>query len=266
LVLNPANVQPSSRVKSGMMRTLLVCVSMAAVAGAATAQEFEVVSVKPNNSGSGSSHSSSNQGRLTAENLALRDLIVMGYNIKDYQLDAPDWIRGQRFDVAAKFPEALPRDPAKYNAELGAMMLKMLVERFKLEVHRETRTLPVYGLVVGKKGIKAEEVKCQGSNSNTNNNHYKSTCTTMARFAEWLSRRMDLPVLDMTGLTANYAMTLEWVQESKASGDGRGATAVNDGPTLRDALGEQLGLRLETHKAPIEVVVVNHVEKVPTEN
>jgi uncharacterized protein (TIGR03435 family) len=246
------------------MRGMLVCALMAVCVAAG--QEFEVVSVKPNKSGTNSSHSNSDRGMLTSENLTLRSLIVMAYGIKDYQLEGPNWLASDRYDVAARFPEALPEDREKYRAAFGAMMQKMLADRFKLAVHRDQKTFPVYGLVVGKKGIKCEAVTCKGSNSNSSNTHYQSTCTTMKDFAAWLSRPMDNPVLDMTGLTASYKVTLDWVPEPR-SGEGKNASAdPPTGPTLTEALQDQLGLKLEPRKAPIEIIVVDHAERVPTEN
>jgi uncharacterized protein (TIGR03435 family) len=249
------------------MRPIFLPLLMAALASATLAQEFEVVSVKPNKSNSNGSHSHSDQGSLTGENLTLRSMILTAYQIKDYQLEAPDWLNSERFDLAAKFPEGLPRNREKYSAALAAMMQKMLADRFKLAVHRDQKTFEVYGLVVGKKGIKMKEVPANGTNSNSHDTQYVTTCITMDRFAEFLARRMDLPVVDMTGLTASYAFTLDWVPESRQPSDGK--SLVGDaptGPTLRDALQDQLGLKLETRKAPIEIIVVDHAERVPTEN
>ena len=239
---------------------------MTALACGALGQEFEVVSVKPDTSGSNSSHSNSDRGMLTATNLTLRNLIARAYQIKDYQLEGPAWLGSERYDVAARFPEGLPSNPEKYNAALAAMMQKMLADRFKLAIHRDQKTMPVYGLVVAKKGIKFQPSAETGSRSDASNTHYVGT-VTMDRFAEFLARRMDLPVLDMTGLKGNYDLTLDWVPESRQSGENKGAVGDSpSGPTLVDALLEQLGLKLEPRKAPIEIVVVDHAERVPTEN
>ncbi|HLW77443.1 MAG TPA: TIGR03435 family protein, partial [Bryobacteraceae bacterium] len=172
---------------------------LACVAGLALGQEFEVVSVKPNNSGSNSSSTNSNRGRLRAENVSLRSLVVMAYGMKDYQVEAPDWLGDQRFDLAAKFPEELPANNEKYNAALHAMMQKMLEERFKIAIHRGTKMFSVYGLTIGKNGIKFKEVPDNDSRSqHSSNTHYTGSCVSMPAFAEFLSHREDLPVIDMT--------------------------------------------------------------------
>ena len=93
-----------------------MCLLMAAFVCAALGQEFEVVSVKPSQSVNTVSSTHSDQGRLTAENVSLRSLIVMAYGMKDYQVEGPEWLSTQRFDMAAKFPEALPKNREKYNA------------------------------------------------------------------------------------------------------------------------------------------------------
>jgi uncharacterized protein (TIGR03435 family) len=248
----------------------MLVLTLTAFASAISGQEFEVVSVKPNKSGSGSSSSNSDQGRLTAINLSLRQLIVMAYSLKDYQVQGPDWLGSEHFDIAAKFPEALPKDREKYNRALSAMMQQMLTERFKLAIHREQKTFSVYGLVVGKNGIKFKEAPPGDShNSSSNNNHYTGKAVSMETLAEVLSRREDLPVVDMTGLKGFYDLTLDWVPEPKQSLDGKGEAAPADaptGPVLPVALQEQLGLRLESRRAPIEILVVDHAEKLPSEN
>jgi uncharacterized protein (TIGR03435 family) len=249
-----------------MMRAIGVCGLLAALAAGALSQEFEVVSVKPNKSGSGGSHSNSDRGMFTGTNLTLLSFVARAYGVKEYQVEGPDWLNSERYDIAAKFPEGLPRDPDQFRAAMGAMMEKMLVDRFKLSVHRDQKAFPVYELVAGKKGVKIQPVSCSGSNSRSNNTHYVTTCITMNGFAEFLSRREDLPVLDGTGLAGSYSFTLDWVPDPKPAGEGKTAAEPADGATLADALQDQLGLKLETRKAPIKIIVVDHVERVPTEN
>jgi uncharacterized protein (TIGR03435 family) len=253
------------------MRWIVMGILTAAFASAALGQEFEVVAVKPNKSLSGSSSMNTDQGRLTATNESLRSLIVMAYGMKDYQVEGPDWLSSERFDVAAKFPEALPKDRDKANAELQAMMQSMLLDRFKLAVHREQKTFSVYGLIAGKTGLRFKAVPdCDSHHQSSGNTHYEGTCVSMDAFAEFLARRKslpaDLPVLDMTGLKGFYNLSLDWVPEPKQSADAPVAADSPSGPSLLVALREQLGLNVETRKAPIEILVVDHAERVPTEN
>lgn len=247
------------------MRGIRLCI-LAALATAAVCQEFEVASIKPNNSASGSSSTHTDRGRLTATNVSLRSLITMAYGLKDYQLEGPDWLGTTRFDITAKFAEEAPKKTAEYNPFFEAMMQKLLAERFKLEVHRSEKTFLVYGLLVGKKNIKFKEVPDTDShNSHSGNTHYEGKCVTMERFASFLASRMDAPVLDMTGLKGFYDLTLDWVPESRP-GEGKGETSDTQGLPIPMALEEQLGLRLEARKAPIPILIVDHAEKIPTEN
>ncbi len=122
--------------------------------------------------------------------------------------------------------------------------------------------MAVYGLVVDRKGIKFQEVPEGDSSNKTSNNHYQGTAVSMASVAWVLSRRMELPVIDMTGLKGFYNLTLDWVPEPKGGSE----TEAPAGPRLPEALQDQLGLKLEHRKAPVEVLVVDRVEKVPVEN
>jgi uncharacterized protein (TIGR03435 family) len=245
------------------MRTidLFFCMAMAAAAFAqapAEVLEFEAASVKPNHSGSGSSSSHETSGQLVATNMSLRDYIRFAFGVRDYQISGPDWLASERFDIVAKFPAHTGDN------KMGPRMQKLLAERFKLEVHRETKEFPVYALVVAKNGPKLKQVEDKGSH-NTNSTRGKLTAQqiSMARLAEFLARQMDKPVVDMTELKGAYDFTLEWTPDEVA--DKAGAdTAV--GPTLLTALQQQLGLRLQPRKAPIELIVVDRAEKVPVEN
>ena len=254
------------------MRAILICGLAAGFASLAVCQEFEVVSIKPNNSMSGSSSTHTDKGMLRGTNLSLRSLIVRAYGLRNYQVEGPDWLESEHFDIAAKFPDGpLPKDPAEQNAAYMAMMQKMLADRFHVATHRSQKTFAVYGLVVAKGGIKFKPVPDGGSHSSDNNNtHYKGTGIPMESFAGFLSRRpelpADLPVLDMTGLKGDYEMTLDWVREAKPSPDAPASTDLSAGPSLLSALEDQLGLKLETRKAPIEILIVDHAEKVPTDN
>jgi len=248
------------------MRWILAC--LLAASSLASAQEFEVVSIKPNHSGSNGSQSHTDSGRLTAINWTLTRMIQRAYDLPEYRVDGPEWIRTERFDVSAKFPEALPKDPQQSIQVFHAMMQKMLADRFHVVLHREQRTMAVYALVVGKKGIKFRQVPDTDSHSsNSENRQYEGKGIPIATFATFLSQRMDLPVLDFTGLQGFYDLKLQWTAESRAPLNPKPEAADNPvGLTIEDAVEEQLGLRLEHRKAPVEVLVVDRADKIPVEN
>jgi uncharacterized protein (TIGR03435 family) len=241
------------------MRPILLFVMAAACFG----QEFEVVSIKPNKTMSGGSRSNTNQGMLRGTNLSLKSLILRAYGIKTYQLEGPDWLESEHFDISAKFPADFPKEKEKYAPAFQAMMQKMLADRFKLTVHRDQKSMAVYALVVGKGGIKFKEVPSGPSSSNTHNTHFEGTSISMSSFAANLSEQMDLPVLDMTGLKGSYDLKLDWINERQAQAKD---SEPQTGQPIQDAIQEQLGLKVEHRKAPIDIVVVDNVEKIPTDN
>lgn len=116
----------------------------------------------------------------------------------------------------------------------------MLADRFRLTAHLEQRPVPVYGLIVDKKGIKFQAVPEGRSDSSTENTHYEGKAVSMTTFAAMLSRHMDLPVLDMTGLKGFYGLKLDWVREPRG---GEPADDSPAGPRVPEALQDQLGLK-----------------------
>ena len=247
-----------------MMRSVCLCVL---VAVSAFGQQFEVVSIKPNNSMSFSSQSRTDGGMLTGTNLSLRSLILRAYGIKDYQLEGPDSLGSEHFDISARIPEEVAAQHGgheKYKAAFESMMQSMLAERFKLVAHRDRKVMGAYALVIGKNGIKFKEVPPGGPrNSSTHNTHFTGTGVSMDDLAAVLSQHTEIPVLDFTGLKGVYDLKLDW-QEEQAARDN--ADAPPSAPGITEAVEEQLGLKMERRKAPVEVLVVDRIEKVPTEN
>ena len=204
--------------------------------------------------------------KITMRNGNLLTFIEEAYGLKEYQIKGPEWLKSERFDIVATASHVTRN-------QLGLMLQTLLKERFKLEVHRESKVLPVYALVPGKNGPKIQAVKAEGD-SGVWNGVGKLTAKklSMANFAESLSGQMDRPVVDMTGLEGVFDFTLEYTNQNIQplfNGDGGEGTAAPDfgsGPSIFTALQEQLGLKLESRKAPVEVLVIDHAEKVPTEN
>jgi uncharacterized protein (TIGR03435 family) len=161
--------------------------------------------------------------------------------------------------------------------QIPRMLQALLADRFNLQLHRESKKLPVYALVAGKNGLNLQKAESPGGLSAGFNpgRAHMSGRFSMPQLADYLSHRLGRPVLDQTALDGVYAIALDWVPDSTdepgsapisppAAGEG---TAVGaPGPSIFTALREQLGLNLAAMKGPVEILVVDHAEKVPTEN
>ena len=264
--------------------------------------EFEVASVKPSadtppNQVAVGLHIDGAQ--VTYNYLSLKDYIRMAYRVKIYQVTGPDWISGTRFDIAAKLPAGATRD------QIPDMLKALLAERFHMKSHTDTKEFPVYGLTVGKGGPKIKESPLEadtagngavnvsasggpggvslnfgrGSYFNFGNNRLEAKKMTMQNFTDTLARFVDRPVVDMTELKGNYDFTIEFTPEDYRAMLIR--SALSAGVTLPpgaeralegvsgDSLFagvQSLGLKLEPRKAPLDVLVIDRVEKTPTEN
>ena len=148
------------------------------------------------------------------------------------------------------------------------MLQTLLVERFKLAFHHESKMLPAYALIVDKKGAKIQPVSSDGqSGTSSGRGRLAGTKVSMAEFADQLSRQVDRPVQDLTALPGVFNFKLEWTEDNRPVTPGDGAPAESAlGPSIYVALQEQLGLKLEGRKLPIQILVIDHIERVPTEN
>jgi uncharacterized protein (TIGR03435 family) len=243
-----------------MLRTILMVgfgfVSSAHLCGQAA---FEVASIKPSApqaQGHTDSRMSTNNGSLNYTNVTLKDVVGQAYKVPQSQITGPDWIDSQRFDIAAKIP-AGARD------QVPQMLQTLLSERFKMAVHRENKELPVYDLTIAKNGPKLKKIDSESgitSNSNRTRWHLDAK-VNMRAFAEFLSERVGRPVRDRTGLNGSFAITLDWAVD-----DAPGANENEAGPSLFTALQEQLGLKLDSTKGPVETIVVDHADRSPSDN
>jgi uncharacterized protein (TIGR03435 family) len=225
---------------------------------------FEAASIHPNNSGSRSSSTSINRsGRFTATNITVKTLMIVAYKLQEYQIiGGPAWMDSDRFDITAKAED-------KANAEQVAEMVKnLLSERFQLKLHHDNRELPVYALLVGKNGSKLK-ASIGGDNHNSNTLRGKITGSNipLETFAVLLSNQLDRLVVDTTELTGYFDLQLEWSPDaSRPSADaGGGAATEPSGPSIFTAVQEQLGLRLEATKAPVDALIIDSLER-PSEN
>jgi uncharacterized protein (TIGR03435 family) len=238
---------------------------------------FEVASVKPSKGGGGP-YNRILPGRLLVTYSSLRDLIAFAYGVRTDQIaEGSSWIVSDHYDIEAKAAGNVAGSQIA-----GAMLQALLEDRFKLMLHRETRQLPVYELTALKNGLKLQPTK-EGSCApfSSDSPPLPATADTprvpfcgprtgrngvnwvlngqgvvMEAFAGILSFHLNKTVLDRTGLTGSYDVHLEWAVDELAP--------VPDdlsGESLFTALREQLGLRLESAKGPVEVLVIDHAER-----
>ncbi len=239
--------------------------------------QFEVATVRPNNSGeANSSIRIQPGGRLTATNQTLRNLIRNAFNLQpDQMVGGPDWMDSDRYDIVAKIADA--DLDAKGMATSPQFMLRaqsLLEERFKMATHWETREMPVYALVVATQGKLGPKLNVHAgdcdrsvgppapgspaSNCGTRTNMTPAAAKvigsgiSMETFARGLSGGTGRNVIDKTGLTGPYDLELEFTPDQSAD---------NVGPSLFTAIQEQLGLRLDSQRAPVEVLVIDKLEK-----
>jgi uncharacterized protein (TIGR03435 family) len=228
---------------------------------------FEVVSVKRSEPSVGPIPVGidTEPGKLTARNETLKDLIRAAYGVRGYQIVGPDWLSSERYDIVAKASKPVGED------QLMQMLQPLLAERFKLALHRDKKDLTVYALVVDKNGSKLAKAKDEGDTKiGMGGRRLTAQHISLAQFANLLSLRTDRPVVDRTGIVGNFDITLTWMPDAPAVAPAVGGGEPNSDntsdPSIFTAVREQLGLKLQAGKEPLEVLVIDHAEKIPTEN
>jgi uncharacterized protein (TIGR03435 family) len=283
---------------------LLVAAALAAVPVVVAAQippRFEVSSIKPSADQSQSEagaigvHISGSQARITY--MSIKDYIMTAYGVRAAQVSGPDWMAQQRFDIAAKLPDGSSA------TQVNEMLQSLLADRFELKIHHEMREFPVY-VLVKKNAFALTPVADAGAASSTTrnvvagggangvvvdlgegasfqlaNNQMVATNVSMVNVANVLTRFVDRPVLDETGLPGAYNFVLNLTPDEYNLTLLR--TAVNAGVVLPpqalrgldtapgNVLGpsmEKIGLSLDSRRAPLDVIVVDSVRKTPTDD
>jgi uncharacterized protein (TIGR03435 family) len=321
---------------SAVIRTTLLAFACFLACG----QTFEAASVRPATPptpdgrgriflrGPSGGPGTKDPGRINYPNMSLRALLMSAYEVKNYQITGPAWLDTERFDINA----TLPPDTTK--EQFRVMLQNLLIERFKLAVHREKKELPMYELTVAKGGPKLKESPPPPPASAADDDappappplpaqpkigpdgfpelplpvssrgglfmmmmpgraRFTAVRQTMHDLAERLTMQMNRPVTDVTGLTAKYDFTLTFSPEGMNGpmgpmGPPPGGVGVavpapppppaggptdnvfapqgDPPPTIFGALQSQLGLKLESKKGDVEIIVVDHIEKTPTQN
>jgi uncharacterized protein (TIGR03435 family) len=217
---------------------------------------FEVATVKPNPAG-GNRIGVVSPGRLTITSATLATCIKWAYGVQDRQIAAAnssvsDLLRSERYDIVAKSAEVVPE------AQLKLMLQTLLAERFHLTFHKQSKDTQVFAMIVDKNGVKFHESPGDGDSQQQAKSKLmrKWMWTTMPQFADILSEAMDAPVVDQTGLTAKYDFSLDLTPYLPTTEE-RPDIAV----MMVTAIREQLGLKLESRRAPVEVMMVDRLEK-----
>ncbi len=244
---------------------------LAAVAMAAFAQSqgpaFEVAAIKPNHSGAGNSgFRRAGAGELNAINITLKRLIAYAYDLQDYQITGgANWLESERYDILAKPPsgEALPSTNTERTAQLRLRVRALLSDRFQLTFHKTTKELPIFVLLVGKNGPKLNEAKAGDMELLTNGHHLTCRKVPVERFAGvFLQGQLRRSVIDKTGLQGDFDFTLDWTpDEGPGKAPGAESASPGDAPSFFTALQEQLGLKLEPAKGPVEILVIDRAER-----
>jgi uncharacterized protein (TIGR03435 family) len=259
---------------------------------------FEVASIKPNRSGENRTNIMFPSGRFATTNAGIKRLIAFAYNVRDFQVSGgPSWADSEKYDIDAKVEDSLAGSLEKLPIEQQAdqirlMVQSLLADRFKLRVSHTTKVLPVYALVIAKRGPKLKEAKPGDTYPNgikgpdgvarpgmmrmIGRSDLTGQGVSMEILARQLAFLLGLTVLDQTGLKGNYDFALQWTPEQKTAVMFKGAEDGNpgpanappvdsSGPSLFTAIQEQLGLKLESTKGPVDIIVIDHIER-PSEN
>jgi uncharacterized protein (TIGR03435 family) len=243
-------------------------------------------------------------GMLRYTGVTLKDCVRTAYRVKEFQVEGPDWIGSERFDIVAKLPAGASRD------QVPEMLQSLLAERFKLELHRATKEHAIYALVAGKGGPKLKPAETIATETTMDppakpasgsgaagpprgammmqvdpaGAHLKAPSATLTNLAEMLSRFSERPVVDMTGIPGQYDFDLVFAPENM-----RGMPGLRNAPpppagesghppsgvlpeetpekagSIYDSV-HRYGLKLEPRRAPMEMLIIDHIEKTPTEN
>lgn len=315
---------------------LMLSVGASGAQTPAAAPSFEVATIKPAQPfnpammASGKVHlgMKTDAGRVDIGFMSLSDLVCAAYEVKSYQVAGPDWITTERYDIVAKLPDGATKE------QIPAMLKALLAERFKLEVHHDTRPHNMYALIVGKGGPKLKDAapeqaaaedgvpagkggmvidagqgamrvnpSSDGKGAVVSDSkggtmkmsmgpdgtmHMEASRTDMRTLAEMLTRFVDRPVTDETGLKGKYQIALDLsmadlMRVARASGmmpggmggpmpGGAGGASAADAASDPGSGGsiftnvQQLGLKLDPRKEPVDTIVVDHAEKMPSEN
>lgn len=247
------------------MRSLALAAALAGFAIAAFAQQaakgpaFESASIKPSKTTEGTD-SDTTLGYFRGSG-TLKGFIRIAYGVTSEQIEGgPKWLDEDRYDI-----EARADGPAR-GPQLLEMLQTLLADRFNLEFHHTAKTVSGYALIPAKGGLKIKAVGPSDDHStHTSRGSMTVETVTLSRFAAGLSRVLGAPVADQTGNPGSFTFTLTWAPDSSRPSTSTTDTGATEGPSIFTAVQEQLGLKLESRKVPLDVFVIDRAGK-PTVN
>ncbi len=257
---------------------------------------FEVAVIKPSPRVAGPAGMMTgvriDKSQVSITSLSLETVLAMAYRVQPYLISGPDWLKTTAFNITAKLPDGAPVD------RIPEMLQALFAERFKMTAHRETRDQPVYALVVAKGGLrlkanqpvetkdpphsdagtvltpmgemtlttdpKGAAFSGKGINISMNAGRMRFELSTFAKLAQFLSTDVGRPVLDETNLQGTYPIAFELSNSQTISPQGPASDPASESPMF-DSL-RPLGIVVESKKTPVETIVIDHMEKAPTEN
>ena len=248
-----------------------------ASAGTKPLPSFEVASVRPNHTGKDSMSVEAGPFEFNDNDTAIKTLIEAAFDSYDFQVvGGPGWINSDRYDIKAKIDESMQKlSREQQGKQMGLMLQSLLLDRFHFKYHRETRIFSVYSLQIAKNGPKLHEAKLgdvypNGTHAgdanawtlSVGNGEFKIQDCSISIFAKNLGGNIGHVVIDKTGLQGKYDFTLVYApdHEQTPPGYGQAAATTDTRPPIFTALQEQLGLKLVSEKAPLEVIVIDHIE------
>jgi uncharacterized protein (TIGR03435 family) len=217
---------------------------------------FEIASIKLNISGDKSSFTRRGEDSLVLQNWPLRDIVLKAWDLKTYALDAPDWMASRNFDINAKAAGKVTE------GELRRMLQSLIEDRFQMRVHPGLKEIQAYVLLPAKGGFKLKPVHDEGVfgvDVSRLPDKTRVACRhcTMDKIANVLADQLNRAVVDQSGTPDEYSFTLEWSP---------GQNADDAAPSIFTALREQLGMRLESRKVSVPILVVDRISKTPNDN
>jgi uncharacterized protein (TIGR03435 family) len=222
---------------------------------------FDVATIKLDTCG-GPKSNRAGADQLISTDQTLKQLVVLAYSVQPYQVTGPEWMESICFDITAKYPP-----DTKYR-DRWLMLRTLLEHRFHLSVHHESRDMSGYALVVAKGGFKLHPSADAGEGVTSGGNQgrvwtFRARRIRMSDVAYELADSMGGVVVDMTGLGGVYDFQLRWASDDMSNS---ADSDPNPAPSIFTALQETLGLTLQRQKVPVDTIVVDRIDRVPTDN